>query len=252
MKSRPLKFCIVLLVLLLGACSFRQPFKQRIEASGNPVSVTQPVQGFDQISLDGVGKLVIVQGETEALTILTDENFLPYFQAEVKGNTLALGLSKAARGVNLGGPDARGVDLVTYELVVKDLRALEIAGAALVEMPALETDQLTIHLEGVSELEIQSLDADQLSLQIEGTGSLIISGKVREQQIVQEGTCNYYAAELESEETTLELAGTGDVTVLATETLDVELSGLGNVVYYGNPQVTQNVSGMGRLISAGH
>ena len=248
MKSSPWSFGFVLLLLLLGACSLNPLSERRIEASGNPVAVVEDVQGFDQISLDGVGRLVISQGEKEALTIQTDEDFLPYFDAEVKGDTLALGFSEAARGVNLGGPEDSGVDLVTYDLVVKELRGLKITGAVMVEVGGLETDRLSIDLEGFSQIEIQSLVAEELVLQLEGSGSLVISGKVREQQIFQEGSCSYYAAELESEETTLVLAGAGDVTVWATKTLEVDLSGVGNVIYYGNPKVEQDVSGLGRLI----
>ena len=249
MKSSPRSFGFVLFLLLLSACNFNPLSERRIEVSGKPVAEVQDVQGFDRISLDGIGRLVINQGEEEALTIHTDENFLPYFQAEVQGDTLVLGLSKNAQGVNLGGPDDRGVDLVTYELTVKDLHALKIDGATLVEIQALETDRLSIDLEGFTQLEIKSLVADQLILELEGSGSLVVSGKVREQQIFQEGACSYYAAELESKETTLTLSGAGDVTVWATETLDVDLSGVGNVIYYGNPRVEQDVSGMGRLIS---
>jgi hypothetical protein len=248
MKSSPWSFGFVLFLLLLSACSFNPLSERRIEASGNPVAVVKEVQGFDQISLDGVGRLVISQGEKEALTIQTDEEFLPYFDVEVKGDTLSLGFSEAARGVNLGEPEDRGVDLVTYDLMVKELRGLKITGAVIVEVGALETDTLEIDLEGFSQIEIQSLVAEELILQLEGSGSLVISGKVREQQIFQEGACSYYAAELESEETSLVLSGAGDVTVWATETLEVELSGVGNVIYYGNPKVEQDISGLGRLI----
>lgn len=247
MKSGP-RTIVVVLFLLLSGCSFSQLSERRIEGSGNPVAVEQDVQGFDRISLDGVGRLVILQGENEALTIETDVNFLPYFQSEVRGNTLILGFSKAAQRVNLGGLDDRGVDLVTYRLMVKDLDEVKIAGASLVEMPALKTDRLKIELEGFSQIEIQSLIADQHVSQLDGSGSLVISGKVQEQQIFHQGACSYYAAELESEETTLEMEGAGDVTVWANETLKVDLSGVGNVIYYGNPQVEQDVSGLGRLI----
>jgi len=248
MKSFSRSLGVLLFLLLLSACSISQDIERRIETSGNKVSVEQDVQGFDRISLDGIGRLVINQGQEEALTIHTDENFLPYFQAKVQGDTLIIGLSKDAQGVNLGGPDDKGVDLVTYELVVKELRSLKIAGASLVEMMALETDQLNIDLEGFTQLEIQSLVAEKLVLQLEGSGSLVISGNVQEQEIIQEGACNYYAAELKSEETTLTLSGAGDVTVWATKTLDVDLSGVGNVIYYGNPKVQQDVSGLGQLI----
>lgn len=248
MKSGLRTIVVGLSLLLLSACSINRLSERRIESSGNPVSVEQHVEGFDRISLDGIGKLVILQGENEALTIKTDENYLPYFHSEVKGDTLILGFSKNAQGVNLGEPEDRGVDLVTYELVVKELHALKVEGASLIEVEALETDRLSIDLEGFSQIEIKSLIAEQLVLQLDGSGSLVISGKVEEQQIFHEGACSYYAAELESEKTTLELAGAGDVTVWANEILDVDISGVGNVIYYGKPQVEQDISGMGRLI----
>ena len=116
-------------------------------------------------------------------------------------------------------------------------------------MPQLSFPNITYL--GAPTVEITSLIAEQLELQLDGSGTLIVSGRVREQQIIQDGFGSYYAAELESEKTTLQLSGAGDVTVWATEDLLVDLSGFGNVIYYGNPHIDQTISGVGKLIHMG-
>jgi hypothetical protein len=44
-----------------------------------------------QVAFSGVGQLTITQGNTESLTVVADENLLPYLTSSVSNNTLQLG-----------------------------------------------------------------------------------------------------------------------------------------------------------------
>jgi hypothetical protein len=46
---------------------------------------------------------------------------------------------------------------------------------------------------------------------------------------------------------TVDLSGTGNVRVNATDTLDATDSGTGNIRYSGSPRVTQSTSGTGSI-----
>jgi hypothetical protein len=75
MKTRLLLiFTIVLVVVLLfAACEL-----QAIEGSGQVRRESRVVGGFTAVNFSSFGELTLVQGDTEALTIETDDNLLPY------------------------------------------------------------------------------------------------------------------------------------------------------------------------------
>jgi Putative auto-transporter adhesin, head GIN domain len=59
------------------------------------------------------------------------------------------------------------------------------------------------------------------------------------------------AGECESQNTTVHVSGSGDVTIWAHRTLEAYVSGSGDIRYYGSPQVNSHVSGSGGVHSSG-
>src|SRR5579871_539987 len=71
---------------------------RRVTGSGVVRSETRQVSGFDTVTLDGVGKVVITQNGHETLTVRAEDNLLPLLRTRVVNGTLRLG---TAPGVNL-------------------------------------------------------------------------------------------------------------------------------------------------------
>jgi len=59
------------------------------------------------------------------------------------------------------------------------------------------------------------------------------------------------AGELEAQRVSVSIAGSGDATVRARETLNVSVAGSGDVRYFGDPAVTKSVLGSGKVRRAG-
>ncbi len=217
-----------------------------VRGSGNLISETRSVSGFDAIKLDGTGRLIITQGTTESLEIEAEDNILDELTSEVQGKTLMLGFQDQPWRTTL--LPTKGI---VYRLTVKDLTGITINGAGDLEMDSLETDSLDMTLNGASQVKIKALNAEELSVEISGTGTITLGGAVSIQSVKIDGAGNYQAENLQTQSTMIDINGLGNGTVWATDTLDINIDGGGSLRFYGSPAVTQEINGLGNIDNLG-
>lgn len=219
-------------VLLLAGCA-QGPYETREES----------VSGFNRVSIETFGELLISQGSTESLTIDAPRDYLRYLTSEVKDGTLTI---KTRRGF-VGTP----VQHVTYTLTVKDLNEVSFSGAGSIKIFSLDTDDFALRLSGAGSIEIDDLQADSLVVDMNSAGAVVIAGRVGTQDVQMNGLGSYEAGDLQSDDASIQLSGAGSAVVWAEDKLDVDVSGVGSVSYFGSPVVTQNISGLGSVNSKG-
>jgi hypothetical protein len=109
MKRNVYLFLVLLLFAPSLACgSF---VTNPIVGSGDIVNQTIDVSNFDRVSLEGFGDVYIEQGQTESLSIQTDDNILSFLDIKVRGRELILGVKN--------GVDVNPSESITYNLTVK-------------------------------------------------------------------------------------------------------------------------------------
>lgn len=240
-----MRWLVLLLVLpvlaLLGGCGF-----QVVRGSGTIVSEERAVSDFAAVAFSGFGEMTIIQGDTEGLTIETDENLLPYIESNVRNGVLAIGVRE--RGVQVV---LQPTDSVRYTLRVKDLNTLDLSGAGQISAEALTAPSFALTHSGAGTITIGDLSADKLAATLSGAGAVKIAGKVTGQTVEMSGLGSYTAGDLESQNAKVVLSGAGSATLWVTEKLDATLSGAGSIRYFGSPQVSQSVSGLGSIESLG-
>ncbi len=228
---------LILIVLLLGACGLRG-----VRGSGDLVTESRNVSGFDRIAVSGSGEVIITQDGTESLTVETDDNVIEYITTEVKGRTLELGFKDTV----LAWPTR-----LTFNLHLKDLAGLDISGSGDMEAESIETDRLEIRTSGSGDVQIESLTAGDVEIRISGSGDIELAGEAAGQDITISGSGRYRAGELQSQQVDVSISGSGDATVWAAESLDVNISGSGSVTYYGRPSLSSSTSGSGEIEGRG-
>lgn len=201
------------ILLVLSACSV-------VNGSGHVETETRQVSGFIGIDLAGSGEVTIAQGDAEALTIEADDNVLPVLTSDVSDSTLTLGTKP--------GSTVRTLNPIRYRVTVKDLTALSVSGSGTVK---------------AQRMKLRALQTD-----ISGSGRVDLSGSAEEQDIEVSGSGRYDAADLPSPKVTVEVSGSGAVTVQVSGALKADISGSGNVTYSGEPTVDSSVSGSGKVI----
>ena len=198
------------------------------------------VSGFDQVSLEGVGTLLIAQGDAEALTIDAEARVLRRIETVVEGGTLYI---RPERGY-------RTREEIVYNLTVETLSGIAVSGSAQVRAQRLETDSLRVSLSGSSTAAIDEHLAQSLDVEASGSNSATLAGTVDSQTVDFGQTGTYDAANLESRVATVSVEGTARAIVNVSESLDASASGASSIGYYGDPEVSQSTSGVGSVSPA--
>lgn len=226
---------LVILIIVLSACRL-------VVGSGDIVSESREVSGFDSVSVSGTGEVIITQGDGESLTIETDDNVMEHVTSEVRGGTLYLGTEPRT--------NVRPTRLI-FMLGVDELKGADVSGSGSVEAASLETDNLEFGVSGSGSVNVDSLTADQLNVRISGSGDVQLAGEAPEQDIDISGSGDYRAGDLLSETAVVSISGSGQATLWTTDSLDADVSGSGTVNYYGNPTVSSSTSGSGSINGRG-
>lgn len=191
----------------------------RVSGSGNVVTDTRSVSGFDSVTMNGMGNVLIDQSGTESLTITTDDNLLQYITTEVRDGKLVIDFMP---GVLFD----RFKDL-TFKVGAKNLNSVGLNGAA--------------NIEG------KNIATENFSVSMNGTGAITLSGTAAAQDVSLEGLGAYNGSNLASQRAKVVQNGTGSAVVRVSDTLHATINGLGSIEYIGNPQVTKSVNGLGTV-----
>ncbi|MEL6406892.1 MAG: head GIN domain-containing protein [Chloroflexota bacterium] len=217
------------LILVLTAC-------QGVRGNGNVTTESYNVSDFDSISLAGMGDLEITVGETESLTITTDENLLQYLEVAVEGSTLNI---RTQNGVTIAQ-----VTELTYAVTVTDLEAIDLSGAGTIILSDLTTESLVVDISGAGEATLSDLDVDNLSIEISGAGEATLSGEADDFLVDISGAGSINAYNLETVTADVEISGAGEANVQVSESLTGDLSGAASINYRGNATVDVDTSGV--------
>lgn len=232
MKKYFLAIILLCVVVAASGCSMQGT------GSGKLVNQTKSVSGVNQVSLDGIGTLIIQQGDQESLTIEAEDNIMPHIQSNVNGNRLELKYD-----TNTPSP----TKTVKFYLTLKDPNTISLSGAGKVESTGLKTSSLTLSINGAGEGNMSGLDLGKLTVNISGAGRVVMAGKTTEQTVTISGAGEYFARELQSNTATMTINGAGKGTLNVSGIFNAIINGGGEINYLGNPQLNQQINGAGSI-----
>ena len=261
MKRVFLFFPLIILTLVSLACQVAIP--SIVNGSGTVSTEAREVNNFDAISLENMGNVYITVGNTEKLTIEAEDNLLPLLTSEVENGTLKLDVVRG-RNINPTKP-------ITYNVTVRDLKNITLAGSGNIYSAPLEAGQMTVMLAGSGNINLEELTSKGLNVTIAGSGNIHvddittesvdatisgsgdirIAGEAPKQELGVFGSGSYLAGNLQTETMDIDIAGSGSVTVWVTEHLNAIVNGSGNISYYGRPTIDHTDNGSGTLKSLG-
>jgi len=241
---KPIAILIITLAgILMAACS---ALPGQVTGSGKVTSEDRQVSNFNQVTVSGIGDLIITQGQDETLKIEAEDNLIPLIKTEVTNGTLTIEFEDRGRPVSI-----RNTKPIKFYLGVKDLQGVTLSGTGNVSADALKTSDLKLTLSGTGNFRFGGLEAQNLAVLTSGSGNFDLAGKAGSQDVTISGSGEYHAGNLETNTAKLVISGSGKSTLWAAQTLDLRVSGSGDVEYYGQPKLTQNISGSGNIRSLG-
>ncbi len=188
-----------------------------IVGSGNVISETRSVGGYNGVSLSGAGRMIVDRNGFDSLTITAEENILPHLTSQVSGGLLELGI---APGVSINTSRE-----ILYEVSARTLDELRITGAG--------------------DAEVMGIDSRYFRVVVSGAGNITAFGEAGEQDVTISGAGRYDAEGVNSRTATITVSGAAFARVRVSGQLNVNISGAGVVEYYGDPVL--NVSGDGSV-----
>ena len=222
MKTKSFILVLMAFIVLLSiACTLTiNPQNKFVDGSGKITSEERNVRGFSSIRVDGIAEVTVKIGESESVTLETDDNLLPLIETNVSGKTLVI------RTQN--GSDVHPSKDVNVTITMKSFDGAEINGSG--------------------NITVEDVNAANVDLSINGSGNISVTGSAESIRATLRGSGNIISDGLQAQEAIVRLSGSGNITVFASERLDAVVSGSGTVKYAGNPaKVEQSVPGSGSI-----
>ena len=201
-------------IFALTSCNWH-----RIRGNGSVKTEMRDVAAFEAITCDGGYEVQIDCQQKQSLAIETDENLLPLVKTEVHNNTLHI--------------YTKGILFPTHRIRI-----------------AVSVPNITeFTLNGSTDGDINNINNSTFDIGIHGSGKLHLNGKSGTVHINTSGSSKVDAALLISENTDIQINGSGDIQVYATNSIGVQINGSGTVKYKGEPKsVNQQINGSGRIV----
>ena len=218
-----------------GAATAEMPAAEPSVAAGR--GEVRAVKDFEAVSLDGVGLLVMTQGDTESLTIEAEPHVLERIETVVEAGVLSI---RPVDSFETNQP-------ILYHLSLIQLNRLAVAGAGQAQMEDITADDLSLELSGSAVVAIEGLDVGTLDVVAEGSAEIELAGLVDQQTVLLRAASQYSAARLASRLAAVTVEAAAQATVAVSEQLEATVSDAGSIGYLGDPVVSQAVSGAGSL-----
>ena len=234
-------FYPILLLLSLAACD--HVGGKRIEGNGVSGMQEREVGDFTGISTMGNIEIVVNSGPSNILKIEADQNLLGYIETRTNGDVVEV--------YTKDGFQLRSKKHIRVYATAPNFTRLKVAGSGDIRSQGkvISNEELHTEVSGSGNI-LLDVDAPVVDTEIAGSGSVSLSGATRNFSAQVSGSGEIKAFGLMSENTEVDIAGSGDVEVYASKTLDIEIAGAGDVRYKGNPAVKQNIAGAGNIRKA--
>ena len=237
---RPL-LLLLFTVTLLASC--RYVGGKRVRGNGNLTTSERSVSSFNGVSSFGSFDITLIPSSTATVKVEADENLHEYIETYVDGGNLKI---KTRNGYNL-----RPRRDIRVTVSGPTFNTIETHGSGSIISQGLlnanSTSDVNLRVAGSGNIEVD-LNAGGVDGEIAGSGNIKVRGKARVFEGDVMGSGNIRAADLETEESKVEIAGSGNVEVYATNKLDVRVMGSGEVKHRGNARVNTKITGSGSVV----
>ena len=227
-------FILPFLIILSASCYNSKT------GSGNIISKTMSVGNFTAISATGDVHVNFQNGPQRSVVVETDDNIMPYVEAETEGNTLKIRLKKinnlrnSTVNVNVTSPDVTGFNSsASAEIISKTV----ITSSGKLELRASSGSKVNLQV-----------DAPSVDAEASSGGNVIASGRTKDVMASASSGSNLNASALRAENADAHASSGASVKVSASISIQAEASSGGTVKYTGGAEkVKKNESSGGSV-----
>lgn len=210
----------------------------QVQGNGNVKKQARELAHFTGVSLSLPATTEVRIGNTESISIETDDNLLPMIETVIENGVLKIRPTK--RNANLR---ARSMKIVVY---AKEIERVSLGGSGSIDADALRGTKLQFDLGGSGSIRVKGIEGDSVAINVGGSGKLKSGGgKAASLSVSIGGSGDVDMGSVQVNEASVSVGGSGTAIVWANNALSVSIAGSGDVNYYGDPKVSRSVVGSG-------
>jgi len=208
-----------------------------IEPQGDITTEKTKLDNFTKIEVSIPANIKIVTGDSAQISISSYESYLSAISTKVIRGKLKL----------KGDICNASNDEVNIVITLPELSGIDIAGSASAysETP-VRTDELTIEISGSGSISL-NVFANNIDCDINGSGNININGTCQRLRVDIAGSGEFKGLGLNSYKAVVDIAGSGNASIVALNKLDASVAGSGVISYSGEPKLKIDISGSGKI-----
>lgn len=235
---KPLYLLLAVASLTLVSCRFGMG--KKIRGNGNVTTTTRNPGDFHSVEQKGSFDLVLKTGDAAGVQIEAEENIAAHIETIVSGGTLEI---RTEEGFRLA--PKHDIRIVVTAPAFREIESFG-SGNTTSEGMIADSSGIRISTRGSGDITLQ-VQTPEVHAESYGSGNIQISGQTRDFSLETAGSGDLTAADLQAENVTIDIKGSGNATVNASKSLEVSVRGSGDVSYKGNPSLKTDIKGSGSL-----
>lgn len=247
---------ILLILFIMPTSCISSPFFLPVKGSGEPIDKNFKVSDFHGIDVSSGFDVILVQGNSEDLTITAQENLFEYITVKVDQGILMIYAKN----------NIMATKQMKARITFKSIDNLEVSGGGDIECETpVNVPKLDVNISGGGNLKTE-INTDELKCHISGGGDAVINGNIKNYNLDLSGGGDV-KSDLDAGIIDCSVSGGGDLTLRSKEKVDdahVSISGGGDITLEmnveklkcsvtggGNATLTGQASGLEIEISGG-
>lgn len=200
----------------------------KVVGDGNVTTKTMSTADYDEIKVVGSMDVHFEKGIEGNISVTTDSNLHDYIVIEVKGEELVI---KTKKGYHL--KTKKGIHVT---VPFQDISEVSLTGSGDVDTKdTIKATEFEISVTGSGDITL-SVEANSIETNITGSGDVVLKGATNSLAVTVTGSGDFKGFDLQSNNTEARVSGSGDIKVVAKESINARVSGSGDIVYKGNPE----------------
>jgi hypothetical protein len=234
-------FFLFILLISMSSCTYIGG--KRVRGNGESHIQERQVGKFTGVSVRGGIDVIVAPGPVSSFKIEADRNLLDYIDVRNNGGVVEV---RSKRGYNL-----RPKTNMKVYATAPSFSSIEVAGSGdITSRSKISSDnKLNLEIKGSGDIKLD-VDAPSIGAHIAGSGSIALNGRTQNFDADIRGSGDVRSFNLLSENTNVDIAGSGNAEVFASKQLNVEIKGAGDVRYKGTASVNQKIMGSGSVKQA--
>jgi len=196
----------------------------RIKGSGNIIKKSIDIKNVEGVNLATIGDMYIEYGDREELVIEAEDNYINYFEIEIRNNILRVSMESDI-SINT-------TKKVKYYLTLKKIEYLATTSAGDIHAPDIFGTKLKVKVSSAGDMNLQDIDVDDLNIDISSAGDVVLGAYKGENLNVDISSAGDLSAErIDVSTAELDLSSAGDVRidVLTCDYLEAGISSAGDM-----------------------